>query len=81
MGMHQSVYFLEYEMNDREIGVQFTAKARGFPLLRPDQFWEISAYRPTGNEAGCRTCNESNRTESEAEYSRSSSVDIKNAPS
>jgi hypothetical protein len=81
MGIHQSVYFLEYEMNDREIGVQFLAKARVFPLLRPDRFWEISAYRPTGNEEGCGTCNEINQMEDEADYSHSSSVDIKNVPS
>lgn len=68
-------------MNDREIGVQFPAKARGFPLLRSDRLWEISPYRPTGNEEGCGTCSEINQTESEADYSRSSSVDIKNAPS
>ena len=68
-------------MNDREIGVQFPAKARGFPLLRPDRLWEISAYRTTANEKGCGTWNEINQTETEADYSRSSSVDIKNAPS
>jgi hypothetical protein len=42
-------------MNDREIKVQFQAKARGFPLFRPDRLWEILAYRPTGNEEGCGT--------------------------
>jgi hypothetical protein len=81
MGIHQSVYFLEYEMNDREIGVQFPTKARGFLLLRPDRLWEISAYRPIGNEEGCGIWNEMNQTENEAHYSRSSSVEIKNAPS
>jgi hypothetical protein len=81
MGIHQSAYFLEYKMNDWEIGVQFPAKAWVFPLLRPDRLWEISAYRPTDNEEGCGTCNEVNQTEDEADYSHSSSIDIKNAPS
>lgn len=50
-------------MNDREIGVQFPAKARGFPLLRPDWLWEISAYKPIGNEEGCGTWSEINQTD------------------
>ena len=81
MGTHQSVYFLEYEMKDRDLGVQFPAKTRGFHLLRPDRLREISAFRPPGNEEGCCSMNEINQTESEADYSRSSSVDIKSAPS
>jgi len=67
-------------MNDREIGVQFPARARGFPLLRLNRLWEISAYRRTVNEEGYGTWNEINQTESKADYSRPSNVDIKNAP-
>jgi hypothetical protein len=78
MGIRQSVFFLEYEMNDREVGVQFPAQARGFPLLPSDRLLDVSAYRPTGNEEECGTWKEINQSEREGDYSLPSSVDTKN---